>query len=70
MAHLLVFGHGDVDDLSRRNIDNELEAESLMLIKPMEVRTNASREISGCSIAFFNFDVSGKYVRFVNLLMQ
>jgi len=70
--HLSALGHDVVivDNLSRRNIDNELEAESLTPIKPMGVRIQAWKEISGRDIAFFNFDVSKNYVRLLDLLMD
>jgi len=70
--HLSSLGHDVVivDNLSRRNIDNELEADSLTPIKSMGVRTKAWQEISGRSIEFFNFDVSKNYVRLLDLLMK
>lgn len=70
--HLSALGHDVtmVDNLSRRNIDNELEADSLTPIKSMGVRTRAWQEISGSNIQFFNFDVSKNYVRLLDLLME
>ena len=70
--HLSALGHDVVivDNLSRRNIDNELEADSLTPIQPMGVRTRAWQEISGRTIEFFNFDVSKNYVRLLDLLME
>ncbi len=58
-----------VDNLSRRSIDNELEAESLTPIKPMGMRAKAWKEVSGRDIEFFNFDIAKNYVRLLNLLM-
>ena len=45
-----------VDNLSRRNIDNELEVDSLTPISPMGVRLKAWKEVSGRHIEFVNFD--------------
>src|SRR5438067_1341209 len=46
--HLSAQGHDVVivDNLSRRNIDNELEVTSLTPIQPMGVRLRAWREVS------------------------
>ena len=51
--HLSARGHevAIVDNLSRRNIDNELEVESLTPIRPMGERLKAWREVSGKEIA-------------------
>lgn len=70
--HLSALGHDVVivDNLSRRNIDNELEADSLTPIKPMGVRTKAWKEVSGRAIEFFNFDVSKNYVRLLDLILE
>lgn len=70
--HLSALGHDVViiDNLSRRNIDNELEADSLTPIRPMGVRTAAWREVSGRHIEFFNFDVAKNYVRLLDILME
>jgi UDP-sulfoquinovose synthase len=57
-----------VDNLSRRNIDNELEVESLTPIKPMGVRLKAWEEISGKSIKFYNLDISQDYDALLNLI--
>lgn len=59
-----------VDNLSRRNIDNELETDSLTPIAPMGRRLAAWREGSGKVIDFFNFDVSKNYVRLLNLIQE
>ena len=70
--HLSALGHDlvIVDNLSRRNIDNELETDSLTPIMPMGTRTKAWREVSGRDIEFFNFDVSKNYVRLLDLLLE
>jgi len=57
-----------VDNLSRRNIDNELEVGSLTPIRPMSVRLNAWKEVSGRTIKFMNFDVAEHYHRLLTLL--
>jgi UDP-sulfoquinovose synthase len=68
--HLSNKGHDViiVDNLSRRNIDNELEAYSLTPIQPMGERLRAWEEISGKSIAFQNLDVAEHYHRLLTLL--
>ena len=70
--HLSALGHDVVivDNLSRRNIDNELEADSLTPIKPMGTRIQAWKEVSGRTIEFYNFDVAKNYVRLLDLLME
>src|SRR5210317_572749 len=50
-----------VDNLSRRNIDNELEAYSLTPIQPMGARLDVWRSLTGNTIRFVNFDVSENY---------
>ena len=57
-----------VDDLSRRNIDNELEAGSLTPIRPMGERLSAWAEVSGREISFVRFDVAEHYHRLLTLL--
>lgn len=57
-----------VDDLSRRNIDNELEAGSLTPIRPMGERLSAWAEVSGQEISFVRFDVAEHYHRLLTLL--
>jgi len=57
-----------VDNLSRRNIDNELEVESLTPIKPMGVRLKAWKEVSGKSIEFYNIDISQDYDSLLKLI--
>ena len=68
--HLSALGHEVtiVDNLSRRNIDNELEAGSLTPIQPMGVRTRVWKEVSGKDIGFARIDVAGEYDRLVALL--
>jgi UDP-sulfoquinovose synthase len=57
-----------VDDLSRRNIDNELEVGSLTPIAPMSVRLRAWREISGQELTWHRFSVAENYHRLLSLI--
>ena len=68
--HLSAQGHevAIVDNLSRRNIDIELECESLTPIRPMGERLRAWKEVSGNDITFHNFDVAVNYQRLLDLL--
>jgi UDP-sulfoquinovose synthase len=68
--HLSQAGHDVVivDNLSRRNIDNELEAQSLTPISPMSVRLQTWQEISGRSIRFLRFDIAQEYERLLDLI--
>lgn len=68
--HLSNLGHevGILDNLSRRNIDNELEAGSLTPIRPIGERIRAWREVSGRDIAFFNMTLGDEFERLVALL--
>lgn len=57
-----------VDNLSRRNIDNELGCASLTpIVSPLE-RVNAWKEVSGKSIGFHNIDVAKEYERLLSLI--
>src|SRR5699024_7187282 len=68
--HLSAEGHdvAIVDNLSRRNIDTELESGSLTPICPMGERLRAWKELTGKNIAFHNFNVAVNYQRLVDLL--
>lgn len=68
--HLSKLGHDIVivDNLSRRNIDNELEVSSLTPIRPMGERLAVWKSITGNDIEFHNFDLSTDYSSFLNLL--
>jgi UDP-sulfoquinovose synthase len=68
--HLSEQGHDIVivDNLSRRNIDNELEAESLTPIRPMGERLRTWEELTGRRIGFYNFDVAENYHRLLTLI--
>lgn len=70
--HLSAQGHDVVivDNLSRRNIDIELECQSLTPIRPMGERLRAWKELSGKEIAFHNFDVAVNYQRLLDLLLE
>ena len=57
-----------VDNLSRRNIDNELEVASLTPIRPIGERIAAWKEISGKEIGFQNLTLGKEFDRFVALL--
>jgi UDP-sulfoquinovose synthase len=67
--HLSNLGHDVVivDNLSRRNIDNELEANSLTPISPMSTRLEAWKELSGNQIQFYNFNIAKEYDLLLNL---
>jgi UDP-sulfoquinovose synthase len=70
--HLLARGHeiSIVDNLSRRNIDNELEASSLTPIQPIGERIRVWREITGAAPSFHNFDVAENYHRLLTLIAE
>ena len=58
--HLSQIGHdvAIIDNLSRRNIDNELGVQSLTPISSIFTRVRAWKEITGKSIDFFNFNIA------------
>jgi UDP-sulfoquinovose synthase len=68
--HLSAKGHeiAIVDNLSRRNIDNELECGSLTPIQSMGRRLAAWKEHSGRTIAFHNFNVARNYQRLLDFI--
>ena len=57
-----------VDNLSRRNIDNELEIQSLTPIRTMGERIAAWRELTGKTIGFVNMTVGKEFDRLVALI--
>src|SRR5689334_13517624 len=59
-----------VDNLSRRNIDNELECGSLTPIRPMGERLRAWKRLCGRDIVFRNFNVAKNYVQLLALLRE
>ncbi len=70
--HLSALGHdvAIVDNLSRRNIDNELEAQSLTPISPMGIRLAAWRDLGEREITFHRFDVAQDYDRLLGLVTE
>ncbi|HEY9880197.1 MAG TPA: NAD-dependent epimerase/dehydratase family protein [Leptolyngbyaceae cyanobacterium] len=70
--HLSNLGHEVVilDNLSRRNIDNELEAGSLTPISTMGVRLATWKERTGRSIKFHRIDIAQEYDRLLGLIQQ
>jgi UDP-sulfoquinovose synthase len=68
--HLSDKGHDVivVDNLSRREIDLELEVESLTPIRPMGERIRTWKELTGKDIGFVNLDLAEDYERFLELL--
>lgn len=59
-----------VDNLSRRNIDNELGVQSLTPITSIHDRIAAWHEVSGQTIAFENLTVGKDFERLVSLLQD
>lgn len=59
-----------VDNLSRRNIDTELEVCSLTPIRPMGERLATWKEITGQKIEFLNFDIAVHYHRLLTLISE
>ncbi len=57
-----------IDNLSRRNIDNELEVQSLTPIRAMGERIAAWRELTGRSIGFVNLTLGKEFDRLVQLI--
>ncbi len=70
--HLSALGHEVViiDNLSRRNIDNELEAGSLTPIQYLGTRLQAWKETTGQEIRFERLDVAQHYHRLLTLIEE
>ena len=70
--HLSDMGHDVtiVDNLSRREIDIELEVESLTPIRPMGERVRVWKELTGRDISFVNLDLAEEFDRFETLLRE
>jgi UDP-sulfoquinovose synthase len=70
--HLSARGHDItiVDNLSRRNIDNELEAYSLTPIRPIGERLQVWKELTGRTLAFHNFNIAEHYHRLLTLIAE
>ncbi len=68
--HLSNLGHEVVmiDNLSRRNIDNELGASSLTPIATIDERIAAWQEVSGRKLGFYNLNLATEYERFLGIL--
>lgn len=69
VLHLSILGHDIVivDNLSRRDIDNELETNSLTPIFTMSARIKAWKEITGKKIEFLNFNIAKEYDRLLHI---
>ncbi|MDH5666807.1 MAG: NAD-dependent epimerase/dehydratase family protein [Nitrospira sp.] len=67
--HLSHLGHDIVivDNLSRRDIDNELETNSLTPIATPSVRIKAWKELTGKTIEFVNFNIAKEYDRLLHV---
>jgi len=59
-----------VDNLSRRKIDIELEADSLTPIQPMSARLAKWKEVTGKTIGFVNIDLAESYARTLHLIEE
>lgn len=59
-----------VDNLSRRNIDNELEVSSLTPISPIGQRLDTWKNITGKNIKFHNIDIAAEYDRLLGLILK
>jgi UDP-sulfoquinovose synthase len=59
-----------LDNLSRRNIDVELEVQSLTPIRPIGERIRVWSEVSGHDIGFVNLDLATEYDRLAALLLE
>ena len=68
--HLSDLGHDVtiVDNLSRREIDIELEVESLTPIRPIGERLRAWKQLTGNEIDFVHLDLAEEYDRLDALL--
>lgn len=70
--HLSDIGHDVtiVDNLSRREIDLELEVDSLTPIRPMGERLRVWKDLTGKTITFVHLDLAEEYDRFEKLLLD
>ncbi len=70
--HLSNLGHDVtiVDNLSRRHIDIELEAESLTPIRPIHERIRAWKDVSGRDIDLHTFTIGEHYHRLLSLIEE
>jgi UDP-sulfoquinovose synthase len=70
--HLSALGHevAIVDNLSRRDIDDELQVQSLTPIQPIETRLAAWKKITGRDIPFHKLTLGQDYAAFEGLLRE
>ncbi len=70
--HLSDIGHEVIiiDNLSRREIDLELEVDSLTPIRPIGERIRVWKEKSGKDIGFVHLDLAEEYDRFAQLVVE
>jgi UDP-sulfoquinovose synthase len=70
--HLSDLGHDVtiVDNLSRREIDLELEVDSLTPIRPIGERLRVWKQLTGKEIGFVHLDLAEEYDRFETLLRE
>ena len=70
--HLSDAGHEVivVDNLSRREIDLELEIDSLTPIRPMGERIRVWKDLTGKDIGFLHLDLAEEYDRFEAFLLE
>ena len=70
--HLSDIGHDVtiVDNLSRREIDLELEVDSLTPIRPIGERVRVWKELTGKTISFVHLDLAEEYDRFERLILD
>lgn len=59
-----------VDNLSRRNIDNELGVMSLTPISTIQERIKCWEQISGKKMEFYNIDIAKEYTQFLDLIKE
>jgi len=59
-----------VDNLSRRNIDNELEVSSLTPIRPIGQRLRRWNDLTGRSMSFVRLDVAQQYRALLDLFLE
>ncbi|HET9160598.1 MAG TPA: NAD-dependent epimerase/dehydratase family protein [Caulobacteraceae bacterium] len=70
--HLSALGHevAIVDNLSRRDIDDELQVQSLTPIQPIQTRLAAWKKLTGRDIPFHRLTMGQDYAAFVSLLKE
>ncbi|HVB51033.1 MAG TPA: NAD-dependent epimerase/dehydratase family protein [Acidimicrobiales bacterium] len=59
-----------IDNLSRREIDLELEVESLTPIRPIGERVRVWKQLTGKEIGFIHLDLAEEYERLESLLLE